>query len=359
MASLFPTTVPFARWLFRIYARPRRPWPAGRIPAAILAASLAAPAPPLAVPSPPRQKPSRDVAQQEKPIRVGVDLVNVFATVREKNKRIVTDLTQADFRVWEDGTEQKIEFFSRETAKAITLGLLIDTSGSQGRVLGAEQAAASRFLRRVLRKGDQTFVISFDLDVDLLCNLTEDQAQLERAIQRTRINAPSAPPMVQGPFPQRGPLGTDFYDAVYLASREILSRETGRRALVVLTDAQDYGSKVRLQDALEAAQRADTVAYVILISDVGYYAWGQYGGEAVAKKLAEETGGRIIEAKNEKQLDEAFDQLADELRSQYLLSYYPTNKAHEGKFRRIKVETTRSGLKVLARKGYYEAGSKP
>jgi len=328
--------------------------------AAILAASLATP-PPISLASPPQQKPSRDVAQQEKPIRVGVDLVNVFATVREKNKRIVTDLTQDDFRVFEDGAEQKIEFFSRETAKAITLGLLIDTSGSQTRVLGAEQAAASRFLRRVLRKGDQTFVISFDLDVDLLCNLTEDQAQLERAIQRTRINAPSAPPMVQGPFPQRGPKGTDFYDAVYLASREILSRETGRRALVILTDAQDYGSKVRLEDALEAAQRADAVAYIILISDVfGYFVQGlTYGGEGVAKKLAEETGGRVIQAKNEKQLDEAFDQLADELRSQYLLSYYPTNKSHGGKFRRIKVETTKPGLKVLARKGYYEASSKP
>ena len=280
---------------------------------------------------------------------MGVDLVNMFATVRD-GKKLVTNLTKDDFRVFEDGQEQKIEYFSRETTLPITLGILIDTSGSMENILGAEQDAASRFLGRVMRKGDLAFVISFDVDVNLLSDFTEDQGRLERAIESARINAPMSP-VNPGPFPSQL-RGTCFYDAVYLAAGEKLANEYGRKALVILTDAVDEGSKVRLEDALEAAQRTDTVVHIILLSDPRFYGFGG-GGGGVAHKIAEETGGRVIEVRSEKKLQEAFDQISEELRSQYTLGYYPSNKSRDGKFRKIKIETVPKGLKVLARKGYY------
>src|SRR5579872_3303647 len=160
-------------------------------------------------------------------IRVQVNQVNLFATVRDKKtKQIISTLEQNDFKVTEDGVEQKISFFSRETTLPITLGLLIDTSGSETNMLGAEQAAAVRFLSRVLRKGDLTMVVSFDTDSNLLADLTDDQGRLDRAINRTRINSPGA----QGPLSQSVP-GTVFYDAVYAACHDKLADEAGRKAL--------------------------------------------------------------------------------------------------------------------------------
>jgi len=313
----------------------------------VLAAGL------LLVPSNTRSRAAQASAAQqgqrpEQPIRVQVALVNLFATVRDAHKRIIPDLTKDDFRVYEDNQEQKLAFFTHETSLPITLGLLIDTSGSEMRMLPAEQEAASRFLQRVLRKEDLAMVISFDMDVDLLSDFTSDPAKLERAIQRARINAPSTPATVQGPLPQTGPKGTNFYDAVYLACQEKLSSETGRKALVILTDAEDNGSKVRLEEALEAAQRTDTVIHILLVYDP------MYGANAgAAKKLAEETGGRMIEVRSEKKLLEAFDEISEELRTQYTLGYYPTNAARDGRFRKIKIETTRKDTHALARKGYY------
>jgi VWFA-related protein len=307
--------------------------------AAALVLSLAAvPAP--AGPQAPSQEPR---------IRVGVDLVSLYATVRDGKKKLVADLTQDDFRVFEDNQPQKLEYFSRETTLPITLGILLDTSISMRDVLGAEQEAASRFLRRVMRRGDLTFVMSFDVNVDLLGDFTEDRGRLDRAIRAARINSP----LPDGPIQRRGPIGTKLYDAIYLACTEKLGRETGRKALVVLTDGVDAGSQVKLEDALEAAQRTDTVIHVIGLYDPQFYGFGFYGGDDVSKKLAEETGGRAIFIRSEEKLEEAFDQISEELRSQYTLGYYPANKARDGKFRKIKIETTRKGLKVLARKGYY------
>jgi VWFA-related protein len=272
-------------------------------------------------------------------------LVNLFATVREKKtKQIISNLEQGDFKISEDGTEQKISFFSRESTLPITLGLLIDTSGSESNTLPAEQEAAVRFLSRVLRKGDLAMVVSFDTDSDLLADLTDDQSRLDRAINRTRINAPSA----QGPLAQTIP-GTVFYDAVYAACHDRLAEEAGRKAIVVLTDAQDEGSTLKLQDAIEAAQRTDTVVHVLLVADPRYGG----GNESVARKLTDETGGRTIVVRNEKNLEQAFDQISQELRSQYTLGYYLTNSSRDGSYRKVKVDTTRKDLDVLARRGYY------
>lgn len=284
-------------------------------------------------------------------IKTEVNLVNVFATVRDKNKRIVTDLKQDDFRISEDGHEEKISFFSKEMNLPITLGLLLDTSGSEQNMLPAIQDGGSRFLHRVLKKGDEAMVISFDSDVDLLSDFTDDRNILDRAINKARINIPGGGMIAGNPGPIGGSsniTGTALYDAIYLACGDKLNGEAGRKAIVIVTDAQDEGSKTRLEEAVEAAQRTDTVIHVLLVYDP------RYGGNtSVAHKLTEDTGGRLIIVNSEKKMEEAFDQISDELRSQYMLGYYPTNNTKDGKFRKIKVDMTNKDLKVLARKGYY------
>jgi len=256
-------------------------------------------------------------------------------------------MKQGDFKIFEDNQEQKIAFFSKEVTLPITLGLLIDTSGSEQNRLGAEQEAASRFLERVMRKGDMAMVLSFDLDVDLLADFTDDRAQIQRAINKARIGAISGGVVTPGTIPSNTG-GTHFYDAVYLACGEKLATEAGRKALVILTDAQDEGSKVRLEEAIESAQRTDTVVHVLLVHDPGY-SWRP----DVAKKLSDETGGRTIEVSSEKKLNEAFDQISEELRSQYTVGYYPTNTSKDGRFRKVKVETANKDYRILTRKGYY------
>jgi len=301
-----------------------------------IAAGLAMPA----VPQEPSQGPA---------LKANVNLVNLFATVRDKNKRIVPDLKQEDFKIFEDNQEQKIAFFSKEVTLPITLGLLIDTSGSEQNRLGAEQEAASRFLERVMKKGDEAMVISFDLDVDLLADFTDDRAQIERAINKARIGAVSGGVITPGTIPQGSNTGgTHFYDAVYLACNDKLATEAGRKALIIITDAQDEGSRLRLEEAIESAQRTDTVVHVLLVHDPGY-SWRP----DVAKKLSDETGGRTIEVSSEKRLNEAFDQISEELRSPYTVGYYPTNTRKDGYFRKVKVETSNKDYKVLTRKGYY------
>ncbi len=288
---------------------------------------------------------AKEPQQAQGSIRVQVNLVNLFATVRDKHsKQIVSSLEQNDFNVSEDGAPQQISFFSKDSKLPVTLGLLVDTSGSEQNTLGAEQEAATRFLMRVMRKGDLTAVFSFDTDTDLLADFTDDVGVLDRAIRRARINAPSG----QGPLAQQGP-GTVFYDAVYLACHDKLASEAGRKALVILTDAQDEGSQLRVQDAIEAAQRTDTVVHILLIGDSFHF----NVNEGVAKKLTDETGGRTIVVRGEKNLEQAFDQISDELRSQYTIGYYSTNAARDGSYRKVKVDTTHKDLDVLTRRGYY------
>ena len=278
-------------------------------------------------------------------IRVGVNVVNLFATVRDKHKAVVTGLTKDDFQVFEDGQPQEISYFSAESNLPITLGMLLDTSGSEEFMLGAEKDAGSRFLARVMRKGDLAMVMSFDLDVDLLADFTEDRGVLNRAINRAEINTGGGG-MVQGPIPQRGPIGTNFYDAVYLAAHDKLAGEAGRKALVVLTDAEDNGSKINLQGAIEAAQRTDTVVHVLLVAADG-------GDQSVSRRLTDETGGRTIVVRNDKNLEQAFDQISEELRNQYTIGYVPTNKAQDGAYRKVKIVMKNNEFTALARRGYY------
>jgi len=295
-----------------------------------------------------QQEPQEKIQQ---PLKIQVGVVNLFVTVRDKHGAIVSDLTKDDFRVFEDGKEQKIQFFSKEMNLPLTMAMLVDTSGSMERMLPAEQQTAAAFLERVIRKGDLTTLISFDQDADLLVDFTGSIAELERGLNRARINEPFAP-VTPGTVPDPNPRGTVFYDAVYLAAREKLAEEVGRRAIIVLTDAVDFGSRVRLEEAIEAAQRADAVVHILLIADPESF-FSQGSGAGVAHKMAEETGGRMIEVRGAKHLEQAFDQLAEELRSQYSLGYYSSNTAHDGTYRKIKLEVLRADMRVLARKGYY------
>jgi VWFA-related protein len=283
-------------------------------------------------------------------IKAEVTLVNLFATVRDKNKRVITDLKKDNFKVFEDGHEEQIAFFSNDLTMPITLGLLLDTSVSETGNLATIQDSGGRFLRRVLRKGDEAMILSFDVDVDLLSDFTDDKNILQRAINKARIGSADAGGVAgnPGPIGSRQITGTALYDAIYLACAEKLNGEAGRKAIVIVTDADDTGSKVKLEEAIEAAQRTDTVVHILLVIDP------RYGGNpSVAHKIADDTGGRVIYVKSEKNIEEAFDQISEELRSQYTIGYYPTNTTRDGKFRKIRVEVDNHDMKVLARKGYY------
>ncbi len=307
--------------------------------AAVVAASLAVPA------ALPQEPPQGGVIKSQ------VNLVNIFATVRDKNKKIVSDLKQEDFSLTEDNQPQKIAFFSKESTLPITLAMLLDTSGSEQYMIGSIQEAGSRFLDRVLRKGDEALVMSFDTDADLLSDFTDDRALLDRAVHRARVNVPGGGMIAgnPGPIGNQNTPGTVLYDAIYLACSEKLNTEAGRKAIIIVTDAQDEGSRVRIEEAVESAQRTDTVIHILLVAD-RHFGGGNMGA---ARKLSDETGGRVIVVSSEKKLAEAFDEISEELRSQYTLGYYPTNNERDGKFRKIKVETANHDLRVLARKGYY------
>jgi VWFA-related protein len=237
---------------------------------------------------------------------------------------------------------------------------MIDTSPSQMRVLPMEQEYGAEFLKDVLRGKDLAFLMSFDVEVDLLKDLTSDARDIQRAMSKTRINAGGAsrspiPGIGQGPIPGIGnPKGTLLYDAIYLAAREVLSHEVGRKAMILLTDGQDQGSNTRLNEAIEIAQKADSIVYVILCADRGFYGGGYYGDREM-RKLTEETGGRVIDVGNHpEKLKDAFAQLANELRNQYMIGYTPTNEAKDGSFRKVEIRVPKiKDAKIQARKGYY------
>lgn len=295
--------------------------------------------------------------------KLSVNLVDVFFTVKDKSGILVPHLTKDDCTVLEDKQPQKLKNFVAETNQPLTLGILLDTSGSQQNVLPLEQQVGSQFLERVLRQKDEAFLLSFDVNVDLLQDFTSSARQLSRAMNKAEINtaggngAGGIPGAGGGTIPSIGaPKGTLLYDAVYLASNEKMTQETGRKAMILLTDGDDQGSKYKISDAISAAQRNNVIVYVILIADRGFYGgFGMgYWGYSAAKKMTEETGGRLIDVGNNgKKLEAAFQQIEDELRTQYVAYYTPTNTKLDGTFRHLAVECRGDGLKVQVRKGYF------
>jgi VWFA-related protein len=342
LVSLRRLAAPFALLLL---------WPAARLFAQD-APTPDAPPPPSSAPAAPEPL---DTAGT---LKVNVNLVNVYFSARDKNG-FITSLRKDDCQIAEDHNAQIIKRMTQEKNLPLTIGILLDTSGSQMHVLPLEQDSGSRFLREVLTAKDEAFLISFDVNVDLLSDFTNSPRELARAINKASINTASSsagvPGIGGGPFPTSNPRGTLLYDAVYLAAHDKLQSQTGRKIMVILTDGQDEGSQLKIKDAVEAAQKANVIVYPILIADTQQYlmAGEMYMGSSAMGQLAEQTGGRVINVGNNgRKLEDAFDQIQDELRTQYLLSYTPTNKAADGTYRKIQLDCGK-GLKVQARKGYY------
>jgi VWFA-related protein len=323
-----------------------------------------------------------------------VKVVSILATVRDKDGHIVNNLNKEDFDLAEDGRPQQIRYFSRETDLPLTLGLLIDTSGSVRDVLGDEKLASRHFIEKVLREErDKTFLIHFDRGTELLQDLTPSRVKLERALDEMQ---PSDRPQFRnngggnggggdggfpgGGFPGggvgfprggggrrrgggnpgggRAGGGTTLYDAVFLASDELMRKQPGRKAVILLTDGEDNGSKESLSSAIEAAQRADTLVYSIYFkTEEGFQrplgGRDQVDGKKVLQRISRETGGTFFEQTKKLSFDQIFDRIEDELRNQYNLGFSPDKTDSSVGFRKIALTAKQKGLTVQTREGYY------
>ena len=304
---------------------------------------------------------------QDGVIRVNVELVNILFTVKaKKGGQLIPNLEKQDFKVSEDGKQQTIQRFSRETDLPLTLGLLIDVSASQERLVDIERQAASQFFSSVIRKKDEAFLISFGHSTDLLQDYTSSARQLSAALRGLQADG-QMPTMGPVPIPNTGPVptsgaakGTLLFDAVYLASNEKLKSEVGRKAMILITDGEDQGSTYNVKNAIEAAQRADAIIYSIYYVDRGfYYAAGMMGGggERDLQKMSEATGGHVFTVSERHPLSEIFNQIQEELRNQYSIGYESTNPKRDNTFRRIEIKTDNKDYRVQARNGYYATPS--
>ena len=297
------------------------------------------------------------LAQDPPSIKVDVDVVNILASVRDKRGGLISTLEKSDFTILEDGKSQEIKYFTRETDLPLTIGLLVDVSGSQRNLIEIEHSAASQFFAQVLRKKDEAFLISFGEESELLQDYTNSPRLLNEGLGRLRVSS-GVSGIHPGPVPTAGqPRGTVLYDAIYLAAAEKLRTEVGRKAIVVITDGVDQGSRLSLNQAVEAAQKADAVIYSIDYYDPSAYGYGLMlgggGGEGALKKLSDETGGRVYRVDRRHTLDQVFKELQDEMRSQYAIGYSPSNDTKDGSYRKIDIKLSNKDLKAQARKGYY------
>jgi VWFA-related protein len=324
------------------------------------------------------QEASREIPAKDSPVfSSDVKVVNILATVRTKAGQIVTDLTKDDFLLAEDNRRQTVKYFSRETNLPLILGLLVDTSGSQRGVLGEEETASYRFLDKVLREDiDKTFLAHFDFDTELLQDLTSSKEKLRSALEDMEVPDPGNPRRggggggyggyggTRGRGGRGGGAGggTTLYDAVYLAADEIMRHQQGRKAVVLLTDGVDHGSRVSMGTAIEQAQRADTLIYSIMFE--GEEGGGGFGfgrlpidsgadGYKVLQKMSRETGGGFFEVSRKMSIDAIYKRIEEELRSQYSIGYSPDIPPSFGTFRAISLKTRRKDLIVQARQGYY------
>jgi VWFA-related protein len=315
-------------------------------------------------------------AQADSTFSTDVKVVNVLVTVRDRQGKIIRNLTKDTFSLEEDGQPQTIRYFSQESDLPLKLGLLVDTSGSQRRLVGQERAASYRFLDQVLREDrDKAFVIHFDHDVELLEDLTSSRSKLEAAL--AELEAPSERAQrASGGYPGRvrrfGGGGTLLYDAVLLASNELMKKQSGRKALVLLTDGVDVGSHVGLLAAIESAQRSDTLVYSILFADPEAYpgfgnsrrgmarrgnlppgtSFPGVDGKKILQRISDQTGGGFFEVSAQRPIEEIYSRLEEELRTQYSLGYTPASYQRPA-YHKIRVATNRSDAVVQARDGYY------
>jgi VWFA-related protein len=342
-------------------------------------------------------------APQDTTFSTEVKVVSVFATVHDKHGKIVSNLQKDDFTLDEEGRPQTIRYFSRETDLPLTLGLLVDTSMSQRRVLGEERTASYKFFDRVLREDkDQAFVIHFDREIELLQDLTPSRKKLEAALGQLELSQQERPQwggggsgggggQGRGNRGHRGG-GTTLYDAVLLASDELMKKQTGRKAIILLSDGDDTGSRVSLATAIESAQRADTLVYAIRMADerfnggrpsgIGFPggmgggrrgggmgggrgggrqpAGGQRGdGKKVMERIARETGGAFFDVSKKENLDQIFARIDEELRNQYSLGFTPDKPGADGEYRKITLTVPKQkNLAVQTREGYYYSATR-
>ena len=261
--------------------------------------------------------------------REEVDRVIVTASVVDDDRKFIAGLTQADFRLFEDDVEQPLLEFSQET-RPITMAILIDTSGSMREEIGTVQEAGKAFVA-TLRPEDRALVIDFDENVYLLQDLTSDHKLLDDAIHGTDAEG-----------------GTAFYDALFAAYRKMRHIE-GRKTIVLLTDGADTNSRFSYQKVLELTRTHDVVIYSIGLGVTAL----DVGVRGSLKQLADDTGGRSYFPHSAKELEDIYGQIAEDLRSQYYLSYSSSNKNADGSWRKLRLETTVKGAKLKTRKGYY------
>jgi Ca-activated chloride channel homolog len=281
---------------------------------------------------------------QQPDIRVDVNLVRVLATVKDPGGRLVGALEKQEFRVFDNDVLQQISVFERQTEQPLSISILIDTSGSTAKDLRYEVESVSRFLRALFGTGnrsDAAALYSFNWQVTVQSNFTRNHSSLERRLKDLKAEG-----------------GTSLYDALYLSAGELEQRD-GRHAVVVVTDGGDTTSSNDFHSALEAVQMADAAIYAVLVMPITNDAGRNIGGENALATFAARTGGRVFYPQVGPQIDTAFADILKELRTQYLLGYYPKNiPAGNDRFHRLRVEVTRPDLRVLARSGYYgESGS--
>ena len=295
------------------------------------------------------------LAQDLPSIKVDVDVVSVLTSVRDKKGALIANLQKDDFTVLEDGKPQTIKYFTKETDLPLTIGMLVDVSGSQRNLIDIERSAASQFFTQVLRKKDEAFLIMFGEECELLQDYTGSPRLLKEGLNQLRVSS-GVSGIHPGPVPTVGqPRGTVLYDAIFLAATDKLRSEVGRKVIVVITDGVDQGSRLTRNQAIEAAQKADAVIYSIDYEDPRAYGpfGGGGGGEGELRKMSDETGGHVYKVDRRHSLDEVFKELQDEMRSQYSIGYTPTNDVKDGSYRHVEVRLANKDLKAQARKGYY------
>ena len=303
---------------------------------------------------------------QEPVIKVDVNLVNVLCSVHNKSGGLVGNLEKGDFTIFEDGKQQEIKYFTRETNLPLTIGLLVDTSGSQERLIDTERRAAAEFFKKVLREKDMAFLLQFGAEAELLQDSTSSPRLLIEGLNQLRLSAPVGG-LHPGPVPTASrQAGTILFDAVYLAANEKLKGEVGRKAMVIITDGVDEGSRLTIAQGIEAAQKADSIIYSIDYEDPRFHGGGGFGtirmgvgnGEGDLRRMSNETGGRVFRVDRKNSLDDIFREIQEEMRSQYSIGYSPTNPTKDGTFRKLEIRTANKDQKVQARKGYYAIESK-
>lgn len=300
---------------------------------------------------------AQDEPQEDTVISVDVQVVNILATVRDKDGVLVSNLSKDDFELYEDGVKQDIKYFSNQADLPLTIGLLVDTSVSQQDLIFDERSAGYRFFDKVLRvEKDLAFLMSFDIDVELLQDLTAAKSLLQDGLERLEVQGATGGVVTPGTVPQNGkPVGTAMFDGIYLASGEMLKGQVGRKALVLVTDGYDYGSKVSIDEAIESAQRADAIIFSVRYYDPRFYQGAAVigGGRGDLRQLSKSTGGETYEVRRKQSLDQIFDDINNVVRNQYAIGYTPKRDLSEPGFRKIELKLKNKRLEAQTREGYY------